>query len=245
LIDKQSKYTVVANWKMHGSFDMCDSFANKLSTVCNSDSFTKIETVIAPPFLYLDSIGKKLAHLSIKFAGQDCHFAKSGAYTSDISADMLAELGCKYVILGHCERRKHYGETNKTICKKAESAILAGLVPIICIGEKCIKRAFEELKEQCKSCIPKNAEKIIIAYEPVYAIGTGIVPSQGEIKKAAEFIKSNVNQNAQVIYGGSVNEGNCKQIAQINGIQGLLVGSASIKPQSFSKIVTEVIESLG
>ena len=186
----------------------------------------------------------------IKLGGQDCSFEDKGAFTGDISATMLKDAGAKYVILGHSERRQHYLESDQIIAKKIICAKKQNLVPILCVGESKEKRDQGDYQEfiinQLKNSLPKDIKikDLVIAYEPIWSIGSGIIPTTKEIEEIATLItkkiKNNNNiSNFKVVYGGSVGNNNSKEILAINNINGLLVGGASLKPEEFFKILSK------
>jgi triosephosphate isomerase (TIM) len=204
------KPLIVANWKCNPkSLEEAKALFNEVKDT---------GAVICPPFIYLEALGAN--------GGQDVSWAEGGAYTGEISANMLKDLRVEYVIVGHSERRKHQKETNETIVKKLKAALGAGLTPILCIDKI--------------SQIPANLDKrVIIAYEPLFAIGTGKACSP----EKAEKMRLNINKAAKsnaVLYGGSVNSQNAKDYIKEAGFQGLLVGGASLKPQEFIDIVKNV-----
>jgi len=185
----------------------------------------------------------------LKIGAQDCGFEDSGQYTGDVSAKLLKEVNCEYVILGHSERRKYYQETNQTVLQKALMASQYGITPIICVGESAELRAqnqhFDFIREQIIQSIPLvKSKRIVIAYEPIWAIGTGNNASDQQIMEMVEFIRkiyheqvAQFTEEFYVIYGGSVNSSNSAQILQIQGVDGLLVGKASLDIEEFSKIL--------
>ena len=192
----------------------------------------------------------KLKSRDINLGGQDCHQRSNGAFTGDISAKTLHDCGCKYVILGHSERRQYHFESNQIVAAKAKTALEQGLIPVICIGESKKLRKDNNylpfLKEQIENSIPDNIniEKLIIAYEPVWSIGSGLIPQNSQIEEAADFIKEVLDNNKKlqiknytILYGGSVNKDNAGSILKIKNINGLLVGSASLEAKQFFDII--------
>jgi triosephosphate isomerase len=241
---KRVKY-VVANWKMNG-----DSSSIKL--VKSLDLFIKRKTkklpkvVICPPFILLDRLARSKFN-NIDFGAQDLFSEENGAFTGSISGSMIRDTGAKYVIIGHSERRQYQKETASELKKKIEIAIKNNLFVIFCIGETFseIKKRNSILRNQLKS-IPKkvNYKKIIIAYEPVWAIGTGLTPSMSEISIIHKSIRKMIlpyfgynNKNISLLYGGSVNSSNSGDIMNLDDVDGALVGGASLKYADFSKII--------
>ena len=241
---KRTKYTI-ANWKMNGQKDSY-KLVKSISNYCQKMKRKTSKVVICPPFTLLSELIKK--EKKIKFGGQDCHYKSEGAYTGSISANMLKTINCQYVILGHSERRIYQKETSQELNLKIQSAIKSNLTVIYCIGEKLeeIKKRNMILKKQLSS-LPKNIDpkKIIIAYEPVWAIGTGKVPSLNDISKIHEKIRhilSNLvglrfSKHVSILYGGSVNAVNSADILNLDHVDGALVGGASLKSKEFCKII--------
>ncbi len=190
-----------------------------------------------------------LSERPLQLGAQDCHFENSGSFTGDISAEMLQKIGCEFVILGHCERRAGHFESDELIAKKVRAALAKDLIPIICVGENKETRDqnkhLEFVYRQIMNSVPWDVkfEKLIIAYEPIWSIGTGIVPTSDQIKEMAKLIKkifdekmSGLAQQYFTLYGGSVNSQNSAEILAIENINGLLVGKASLDAEEFLKI---------
>tara|TARA_Y100001970_G_scaffold76516_1_gene97162 strand:+ start:155 stop:883 length:729 start_codon:yes stop_codon:yes gene_type:complete len=237
-IQKFSKI-VVANWKLNGS----KSFASNYFGNIQCDKLTN-ETnclIICPPAPYIHEINSK----NIFKGAQDCSAHIEGAFTGEISARILKDIGCEFCIIGHSERRNLFNEQNDLILKKVNNCINCDIVPILCIGESQIQRkenlTKEILKDQLLKCLPKNInlENIIIAYEPVWSIGTGVTPKVEEISEIHMFIKNEIlgKKNVKVLYGGSVKANNYKKLINSTGVDGLLVGGASINLDEFNKII--------
>jgi triosephosphate isomerase len=227
-------FLIVANWKMNGTRSSFVDFIGKLNG--KSNEITS-RLVICPPFTsFPDNI--ELSS-SISVGAQNCHHKKSGSYTGEISAEMLKELGCTYVILGHSERTN---ETDSEIKLKSETAIESGLHPIICVGENAEDyksgKTKEAIEYQCKNRLPTHGE-YTVAYEPIWAIGTGHVPSNDTIAEVIEVIKSCTGKK-HVIYGGSVSSENIENLLNISSLSGVLIGSASLDFDRFYKIVQQV-----
>lgn len=232
---KNRKKFIVANWKMNGSLALCSKYVSAFSNF-KSD----LEVVVAPSFIYAAVLLSQLEGDLPFVAGQDCHFAASGAHTGNVSAAMLSDVGCKYVMVGHSERRLGHGETSDLVCKKAKAAIDARLIPIICVGDSNEERKEQELTDQCKRSIPVGGGDFVIAYEPIYSIGTGLIPTSKQIDSAVKIIKMATRADVPVIYGGSVTSQNCCGIMQISVISGLLVGGASLNIEHFLEICKNV-----
>lgn len=230
---------IVANWKMNLSLKDAEALTVEFINL----STTKNEVVIAPPFTHIDHISNIILNSNIKLAGQNCYFEETGAFTGEISPLMLKEFGCEYVILGHSERRSLFNESDEIIHKKSSAVQKFGLKPIICIGETLEQREAgrtnEILTQQIENSIPKtfSSDDFIVAYEPVWAIGTGKVASLDDIEKAHAHIVSLVGENTAILYGGSVNDDNCSEIAKVPLVGGMLVGGASLRSNKFSVIM--------
>ncbi|OMH81243.1 Triosephosphate isomerase [Zancudomyces culisetae] len=241
-------FLVGGNWKMNGSVKSIESLTGALNA---SDIVEGTEVVIGAPAVYIPLLAEKLRK-DWGVAGENCHDEDSGAYTGEISAEMLKDVGAKWVILGHSERRNIFGESDEFVAKKTKKALSVGLKVILCCGELLEEReagATQQVVErQLKAVIDilpneKDWENIVIAYEPVWAIGTGKVatPEQAqEVHKdirafLSRLISAGAAENTRIIYGGSVNEKNCAEIGRKPDVDGFLVGGASLKP-SFADI---------
>lgn len=227
-------FLIVANWKMNGTRSSFVDFIGKLNG--KSNEITS-RLVICPPFTsFPDNV--ELSN-NISVGAQNCHHKKSGSYTGEISAEMLKELGCTYVILGHSERTD---ETDSEIKLKSETAIESCLQPIICVGENAEDyksgKTKEAIEYQCKNRLPTHGE-YTVAYEPIWAIGTGHVPSNDTIAEVIEVIRSCTGKK-HVIYGGSVSSENIENLLNISSLSGVLIGSASLDFDRFYKIVQQV-----
>ena len=232
----------IANWKMFGVLNSLNSL-NRVITF--SKKFKKnnfIKIIYCPPTTLICAMSKKLKTTSIQVGAQNCHENESyGAFTGSVNSSMLKNVGASFVIIGHSENRK-FGENNKLINLKIKSAIKAGLKVILCIGEtlqeKRKKVTRRVLNNQIKSGLSKikNNKNIIIAYEPVWAIGTGLVPKAKDLLKTINFIKKKI-KNHKVLYGGSVNSKNINELKSINNLDGFLVGGASQDPKKFIDII--------
>ena len=235
---KSNKKIIAANWKMNGSEELLKEFSQLTRAKHN-------EIIICPPFTLLDS-AKSLLPDFIKIGAQNCSEKNNGPFTGEISASMLKEKSVSHVLIGHSERRTLFKETNDMIFKKVEAAIKSKLIPIVCIGEKLSEKkankTLQVLDNQINGSLAKidPHEQVIVAYEPVWAIGTGLTPDENEIKETHLYIKTKLNQHFDadipILYGGSANSENCSQIISIDNVGGLLVGGASLKTNDFKAI---------
>ena len=197
------------------------------------------ELLVCPPATLLETVGGVLAGSGIALGGQDCHAAPRGACTGDVSAEMLADLGCKYVILGHSERRQHHRETDALVRDKIGGAWRAGLVAILCVGETLPQRqageAVDVVSSQLAGSIPDNAAagNLVVAYEPVWAIGTGVTATADDIAAMHAEIRARVAARTRILYGGSVNPKNAAAILALAEVDGALVGGASLIGEDF------------
>lgn len=235
------KFFVGGNFKMNGNKKALDTIIDDLNTIKTDN-----DVVVAPPAIYMEYVKNKITN-SVQVAAQNCYKAPSGAYTGEISPAMLTDIGIDWVVLGHSERRHVFGEGNELIGAKVKHALESGLNVIPCIGEKLDEReagateavVFEQMK-YLKDNIEENQwSKVVIAYEPVWAIGTGktATPDQAQDvhKSLRKWLVDNVSQavadSTRILYGGSVKGSNCKELAQQPDIDGFLVGGASLKPE--------------
>ncbi|MDC3081328.1 triose-phosphate isomerase [Paracoccaceae bacterium] len=235
-LSAQNKHKIiVANWKMNGSETLLKEFTSLSKKKPN-------DIIICPPFTLLAS-AKALLPDYIKIGAQNCSEEDNGAFTGEISASMLRESHVSYVIIGHSERRALYRETDAVILKKVESVIKNQLTPIVCIGEtlseKKANKTLEVLEKQIDASITRvnTHTRLIVAYEPIWAIGTGLTPNEDEIWETHLHIKEKLSQyfntEIPVLYGGSANAENCSKIISIENVDGLLVGGASLKKNDF------------
>jgi triosephosphate isomerase len=239
---------IAGNWKMNldkpGAIELTEALTKR------QDSFQGVDVAVFPPSLWLTSVGNLLRSNNIKLGGQDCHEELEGAHTGDISAKMLKDVGCDYVILGHSERRANHSETNKTVKKKVRMSLECNLCPIVCVGETWDERnkgtAISAVSVQLKASIPEEPdnEQFIVAYEPVWAIGSGRTPTLNDIQEMHSSIKEtllSMNSRAnkiRIVYGGSVKPENAAEIFKIENVGGALVGGASLSATDFGEIIS-------
>ena len=243
---------IAANWKMHKTVAEARAFLEAfLPLVKNPQG---VEIAIAPPFTALPAVGEMLRGTGIALGAQNVFYEPQGAYTGEISPPMLKELGCRYVIVGHSERRQHFHEDDETIRKKLKAVFEHGLVPILCVGETLEERRAGQteavLERQLRAAVEGlSAEfvgELVIAYEPVWAIGTGETASPEDAEAGARFLRSRIHklygesiaERVRVQYGGSVKPENARSLMTEN-VDGALVGGASLDPEKFAAIVKE------
>ena len=244
---------IAGNWKMNCNKEEAIKLVNEITK--DNNIFNKSEVIIFPSYLMIHQISQIIENKNVKLGAQDCSIYDNGAYTGQVSSDMILDAGCEYVILGHSERRVLCNETSEDISKKFFQAFSSGLNSIICIGENLKERENNKylsvLEEQIKISLSNIKEfemssvknKVIIAYEPIWAIGTGKVATNKNIEEVHSFIKHllkddfKIGLDIPIIYGGSVNEDNSLDIFKIKNVDGVLVGGASLKSDSFLKII--------
>jgi triosephosphate isomerase len=242
------KPIIAGNWKMNNTAKQGVSLVKELRPLVEN---ANCEVVVCVPAIDIPAVAEALAGSNIALGAQNVHFAEKGAYTGEISADMLKEYGVKYVIIGHSERRQYFGETDETVNKRTLAALNAGLIPIVCIGETLDERETGKTEEVLDRQITEGMKgiedisTIVIAYEPVWAIGTGKTATAEQAnetigyirKKVAETFCPKCAEKVRIQYGGSMNAGNCKQLMAMPEIDGGLIGGASLKAPDFSAIV--------
>ncbi len=247
------KPLMVGNWKMNANHLEAIQMVQKLSYRLESEDYERTEVVVAPPFTSLRSVQLVIEqdHLLVRLGAQNVHWESEGAYTGEISAAMLAKLACSYVIVGHSERRQLFGESDETVNRKARAVLAADMSPIVCVGETLDEReagrAEEVVVSQLRAALSRldGLERVAVAYEPVWAIGTGRNALPDDAGLMAEVVRetvrgiadSTVAEAVRVLYGGSVNAGNIKDFMAKRHIDGALVGGASLDPDGFAAIV--------
>ena len=239
---------VAGNWKMNGSVAMLKE--PRLLAAMLKDVKLKADVMVCPPAVILRRVKSVLKGTRIKVGGQDCHWNPAGAHTGDVSAEMLKEAGCSAVIVGHSERRTNHGETDDMVARKARAAQRAGLIAIICIGETLEERkagrTLDVVAGQLKASLPEGstAANTVIAYEPVWAIGTGLTPTTAEVAEVHALIRKELGQlmggegvQTRILYGGSVKASNAAELMGQPHVNGALVGGASLKAADFLGII--------
>jgi triosephosphate isomerase len=239
-----------ANWKMHKTRPEAAAFVDGFLPLA-AQLLEDIEVFICPPFTSLAVTVERLATSTVGVAAQNMHFADEGAYTGEVAAGMLVDLDVDAVILGHSERRQHFGETDDALARKAPAALAAGLLPILCVGETLDQREAGEtegvLRRQVEADLAGVADgelgRLVIAYEPIWAIGTGRNATPEQAADAIGFIRSLIaarneaaGEAVRILYGGSVKPGNAADVLAPDGIDGALVGGASLEPGDFAAV---------
>ncbi|MBK5110349.1 MAG: triose-phosphate isomerase [Thermoleophilia bacterium] len=240
---------IAANWKMNKSIGEADDF---LDVFLPTQSAGGPEVVICPTYLALARVAERCAGTAVGCAAQNMYFEDSGAFTGEVSAPMLLELGVDGVILGHSERRQYFGETDLALAQKVRRALSAGLMPILCVGESGEQRESGETESVLSGQVlgdlaevhTDDLERVVIAYEPIWAIGTGVTATTGQAQEAIHFIRnllrsrdSGVAERVRILYGGSVKPDNAAELMAQDDIDGALVGGAALDPAGFGAIV--------
>ncbi|MBV8737373.1 MAG: triose-phosphate isomerase [Alphaproteobacteria bacterium] len=241
------KKLVAGNWKMNGlrsdGLTLATELARRVRAATGAEQLS-CDLLICPPATLLGPVHDAIVGSGIHLGGQDCHPAPKGAFTGDISAEMLADAGCRFVILGHSERRQGHGESDALVREKIGAARRAGLVPIVCVGETLAQRQAREaaavVVAQLAGSLPERAagRELIVAYEPVWAIGTGLSASLDDIVAMHAVIRRHLPTEAHILYGGSVNPANAGAILALGDVDGALVGGASLAADSFWAIAS-------
>ena len=242
---------IAGNWKMYKTTREAVDTAQRLVELV-ADS-ADVDIMIAPVFTALDPVSRVVKNSRVGLGAQNLYWEKEGAYTGEISADMLVSAGCQYVIIGHSERRQYFGETDEAVSQKIRAAIAANLIPVFCIGETESERGSgntfsvldKQVKDGLKGKFVDDLGSLVIAYEPVWAIGTGKTATNDQAQEAHKYIRSLIEglfgttlaESVRILYGGSVKPANVSELMAMPDIDGALVGGASLDPESFSKIV--------
>ncbi len=242
------KPIIAGNWKMNNTASEGVALVNAIAPLVTE---ANCDVVVCVPAIDIPAVSEALKGTNIKLGAENVHFAEKGAYTGEISAAMLLEYGVEYVIIGHSERRQYFGETDETVNKRTLTALKAGLTPIVCIGESLEERETGKTEEvlltQIKNGLKDIEEitKVVIAYEPFWAIGTGKTATSAQANETIGFIRKAIGEmfcpkcaeKVRIQYGGSMNAGNCKELMAQEEIDGGLIGGASLKAPDFAAIV--------
>ncbi len=250
-MNPKRKPIIAGNWKMNKTTAEARDLAQKMIPLVSE--VKERDIVLAPPFTSLQAVAEAIRGTSVGLSAQNMHWEEKGAFTGEVSAEMLLDLGCKYVIIGHSERRQYFGETDETVNKKVKQAFKKGLVPIMCVGETLAEREAGRLNEiinrqvtgGLKDIGADDMKKAVIAYEPVWAIGTGKTATPDQANEVHALIRQKVKslysteiaESLRIQYGGSVTPENVSQLMAKPDIDGALVGGASLKPESFAALV--------
>ncbi|MEO0983895.1 MAG: triose-phosphate isomerase [Pseudomonadota bacterium] len=238
---------IAGNWKMNG---LKSAMREARAVIDGLSPSADAECLICPPFTLVSAMAELAAESGLRVGGQDCHAQASGAHTGDVSAQMLADAGASYVIVGHSERREDHRETDTDVAAKADAAITAGLSPIICVGESLAEReagrTLAVIADQLAGCLPNGAAcaAFVVAYEPIWAIGTGLTPTRDQIAETHQAIRERLTARfgeatadaTPIVYGGSMKPANAKEILSVPNVDGGLIGGASLKAPDFLAI---------
>ncbi len=235
---------VAGNWKMNG---LNSSIADLRKIIAGAPGLPKVDLIVCPPATLIARFAEAARGSPVAIGGQDCHAMASGAYTGDISAEMLKDAGAAAVIVGHSERRRDHGETDATVRAKSLAAKRAGLLAIVCVGETRAERqagaTLAVVGAQLDGSLPDDPADVVVAYEPVWAIGTGLTPTAADVGEVHRSIRKRLGsrygqagQGIRILYGGSVNAANANELLGVENVDGALVGGASLKPDEFLAI---------
>lgn len=247
------KKIVAGNWKMNCNREDALILVTEIAGMLKDEQRNSALVILAPPFVHIASVSHAVKSTNIKTAAQNCASENSGAFTGEVAASMIKSVGADYVIIGHSERRNYFSETNDSLAKKTDQALQAGLIPIFCVGELLPEREAgiqeitvqKQLEESLFHLAAADFEKLVIAYEPVWAIGTGKTATPEQAQEMHEFIRTlieskygkAVSENISILYGGSCNEANAKELFSLADVDGGLIGGASLKSRSFVNII--------
>ena len=245
------KPLIAGNWKMHKTIPESLELVNSLKRALSD--IDSVDIAVCPTYIALSEVADALEGSNIKLGAQNLHWEPKGAFTGEVSGSILKDSGCDYVIIGHSERRKYFYETDETVNKRIKAALMHQLTPIVCVGEslqqreenKTISVVEGQLSGGLQNLEAQTVERLVIAYEPVWAIGTGKTATPAQAEEVHKFIRSWISDNysqetaqgLRILYGGSVKASNIKQLMQEADIDGALVGGASLDSSSFSEIV--------
>ena len=251
------KAIIAGNWKMNKTRPEAKELLEAIKPlVANADG--KVEVIACVPFTNLETAIAVTEGSNVKIGAENVHFEKSGAFTGEISADMLVELGVEYVVIGHSERRQYFGETDETVNKRTKAALAVGLKPIVCVGELLWERECDiteeviarQIKLDLYDVSAEDVKKTVIAYEPVWAIGTGKTATADQAEEVCAFIRATLAKiydeaTAEAVtiqYGGSMNAANCAELLSKENVDGGLIGGASLKADDFNTIVQAAVD---
>lgn len=246
------RFLIAGNWKMNTTLQTGVALAGELAAAAAKDE-ASVEVLVCPPYPYLIPVAEKLRGSAVRLGSQDVYFESPGAFTGEVAVEMLKDCGCQYVILGHSERRHVMGETDEVINRKLRAAIAGGVNPVLCVGELLKERqggqTEEVLDSQMQGCLSgisaEDAANVVIAYEPVWAIGTGVTATPEQAESAHEHLRNWLStrytpafaEKVRILYGGSVKADNAESLLGQPNVDGALVGGASLKAASFVPII--------
>jgi triosephosphate isomerase len=249
---------VAGNWKMNTNSQTSVKLVEHIASGCAEAASQSVTVAVCPPFVYLQSVAKALSSSNIAVGAQDIYFEPDGAFTGEISASMLKDVGCSYCLCGHSERRHVIGESDELINKKVTAAISGGLLPILCVGELLEEREASQTNDVVTRHVKEglaglSAEKVLavtIAYEPVWAIGTGLTATPEQAQEVHDFIRKLLGkmydektaEEISILYGGSVKPSNAAELMGRKDIDGVLVGGASLKADDFLEIIQAAVQ---
>jgi len=244
---------IAGNWKMNTDGQDALDLIKALSAEIDQSAGDVVDVMVCPPFVYLQSVAESLGGSNISLGAQDVYFESNGAFTGEISCEMLKDVCCSYVLCGHSERRHVLGETDEIVNKKVKAAIMSGLLPILCVGEKLDEREADktsevvtrQIKEGLAGLSEEKAAAVTIAYEPVWAIGTGVTATSDQAQEVhalirnllAEMYSPEFSEEIRIQYGGSAKPSNAAELLANKDVDGLLVGGASLKADDFAAII--------
>lgn len=242
---------IAGNWKMHGTVSEATALIDGL--LAKTDRFDDREMLVAPPYPVLGMVATRLAGSSFFLSGQDLHWEDKGAFTGEVSGPMLRSVGCSHVIVGHSERRQLFGETDESVSRKTRAALRNGLTPIVCVGETLDEREagrmLQVIERQTRGGLSglsaPEFQRLVVAYEPVWAIGTGRVATPVQAQEVHQAIRSLLGElgggavaaSTRILYGGSVKPDNVDELMRQPDVDGALVGGASLDAESFARII--------
>jgi triosephosphate isomerase len=241
---------IAGNWKMHKTIAEAEAFIQAL--LPRAGAIDDVDVVICPTYLSLQAMVDSARGSAVAVYAQNMHEADSGAYTGEISAPMLAEIDVAGVVLGHSERREYYGETDRALQAKVPRALAAGFVPILCVGETEAERERGDTERKLRHQVQEGLDKVpverlpevVVAYEPIWAIGTGLVATPEQAQEAVAFVRALVggfdkasSEQVRILYGGSVKPDNAAELLALPDVDGALVGGASLDPEAFTAII--------
>lgn len=247
--DTVRKPLIAGNWKLNGSVAMAEALVDGIA---KAGPFVSADVLVLPPFVYIDRLRSRIASTGLLLGGQDLSEHRAGAYTGEVSGDMLADVGAAYVLVGHSERRQYHGESDDVVAAKFEAAASAGIKPVLCVGESREQReggetetvVGEQIDAVLARCGISGFDGAVVAYEPVWAIGTGLVASPEQAQQVHAFIRARLARHdatiagrIQILYGGSMKPGNAADLLACRDIDGGLIGGASLKADEFTAIV--------